>query len=127
MIYAVRSDESTHRFVNHSLASLEPQDVNPFAMGEPSMTMKGTKVGYVTCFLPPFPFLLCFMINRVDVLLTFLVDYSLRFERGEAMEFISKNQAVFSEARDRAEKNETARHNLNQREQQRLSSPSPSA
>lgn len=46
MIYAVRSDESTHRFVNHSLASLEPADVNPFAMGEPSMGVKGTKVGY---------------------------------------------------------------------------------
>lgn len=46
MIYAVRSDESTHRFVNHSLASLEPADVNPFAMGEPSMGVKGTKVGF---------------------------------------------------------------------------------
>jgi len=46
MVYAVRSDESTHRFVNHSLANLEAGDVNPFAMGEPSMTTKGTNVGF---------------------------------------------------------------------------------
>ena len=55
MVYAVRSDESTHRFVNHSLANLEAGDVNPFAMGEPSMTTKGTKVGCVF-----FVFLFCF-------------------------------------------------------------------
>ncbi|KAF8318971.1 alternative oxidase [Clavulina sp. PMI_390] len=46
MIYAVRSDESTHRFVNHSLANLKAQDVNPFAMGEPSMITKGTRPGF---------------------------------------------------------------------------------
>jgi len=46
VIYAVRSDESTHRFVNHSLANLEPQDINPFALGEPDMHIKGTKTGF---------------------------------------------------------------------------------
>src|ERR1700720_2104413 len=36
VIYAVRSDESTHRFVNHSLANLNTKsDVNPFALREP--------------------------------------------------------------------------------------------
>ncbi|KAN0087446.1 Alternative oxidase domain containing protein [Tylopilus felleus] len=47
VIYAVRSDESTHRFVNHSLANLSPsKDVNPFAFREPDMFVKGTKVGF---------------------------------------------------------------------------------
>lgn len=46
VIYAVRSDESTHRFVNHSLANLNPNtDVNPFALREPDMTVKGKKLG----------------------------------------------------------------------------------
>ncbi|KAL1950272.1 hypothetical protein VTO73DRAFT_5396 [Trametes versicolor] len=45
VIYAVRSDESTHRFVNHSLASLKYEsDVNPFALREPGMTTKGTHI-----------------------------------------------------------------------------------
>ncbi|KAG1742397.1 AOX, alternative oxidase mitochondrial precursor [Suillus paluster] len=48
VIYAVRSDESTHRFVNHSLANLNPEtDVNPFALREPDMLVKGRKLGYV--------------------------------------------------------------------------------
>ncbi|KAF8333536.1 alternative oxidase [Cantharellus anzutake] len=46
VMYAVRSDESTHRFVNHSLASLETGDTNPFALGEPGMKLKGTKIGF---------------------------------------------------------------------------------
>ncbi|KAI5122449.1 hypothetical protein M0805_008761 [Coniferiporia weirii] len=46
MIYAVRSDEATHRFVNHSLANLEKNDVNPFAIREPDMTVKGVKYGF---------------------------------------------------------------------------------
>ena len=41
VIYAVRSDESTHRFVNHSLANLQKDDVNPFALREPDMHVKG--------------------------------------------------------------------------------------
>ncbi|KAI0670749.1 alternative oxidase [Trametes maxima] len=47
VIYAVRSDESTHRFVNHSLANLDYRtDVNPFALREPDMTTMGTHVGF---------------------------------------------------------------------------------
>ncbi|KAH8114645.1 alternative oxidase [Phellopilus nigrolimitatus] len=46
MIYAIRSDEATHRFVNHSLANLNSSDVNPFAMREPDMTVKGLKYGF---------------------------------------------------------------------------------
>lgn len=49
VVYAVRSDESTHRFVNHSLANLDVKnDVNPFVFREPDMFVKGTKYGYVT-------------------------------------------------------------------------------
>ncbi|KAI0345764.1 alternative oxidase [Trametopsis cervina] len=47
VIYAVRSDETTHRFVNHSLANLNPNtDVNPFALREPDMHVKGVKLGF---------------------------------------------------------------------------------
>ncbi|KAF9454745.1 mitochondrial alternative oxidase [Macrolepiota fuliginosa MF-IS2] len=47
VIYAVRSDETTHRFVNHSLANLDPQtDVNPFALREPDMHVKGGKIEF---------------------------------------------------------------------------------
>ncbi|KAF7325161.1 Alternative oxidase [Mycena kentingensis (nom. inval.)] len=47
VIYAVRSDETTHRFVNHSLANLEPStDVNPFALREPGMETKGRKIAF---------------------------------------------------------------------------------
>ncbi|PSR83891.1 hypothetical protein PHLCEN_2v5600 [Hermanssonia centrifuga] len=47
VIYAVRSDESTHRFVNHSLANLNYKtDINPFALREPDMHVKGTKLGF---------------------------------------------------------------------------------
>jgi ubiquinol oxidase len=46
VIYAVRSDETTHRFVNHSLANLNTNaDVNPFALREPDMHIKGKKLG----------------------------------------------------------------------------------
>lgn len=46
VLYAVRADESNHRFVNHTLASLnQKQDFNPFATHEPDATMKGTKYG----------------------------------------------------------------------------------
>lgn len=45
VIYAVRSDETTHRFVNHSLANLNQKtDVNPFALREPNMLVKGAKL-----------------------------------------------------------------------------------
>ncbi|KAL0960657.1 hypothetical protein HGRIS_005685 [Hohenbuehelia grisea] len=47
VMYAVRSDESTHRFVNHSLANLNTKtDVNPFAFREPDMHVKGKKIGF---------------------------------------------------------------------------------
>ena len=46
VIYAVRSDETTHRFVNHSFANLNVKtDVNPFALREPDMHVKGKKLG----------------------------------------------------------------------------------
>jgi ubiquinol oxidase len=45
VVYAVRSDETTHRFVNHSLANLDTaHDVNPFALREPDMFVKGAKI-----------------------------------------------------------------------------------
>ncbi|KIO29229.1 hypothetical protein M407DRAFT_171617 [Tulasnella calospora MUT 4182] len=45
VIRAVRADEATHRFVNHSLANLnQKEDVNPFALREPDMAIKGTKI-----------------------------------------------------------------------------------
>ncbi|KAG6896454.1 hypothetical protein C0992_008177 [Termitomyces sp. T32_za158] len=47
VLYAVRSDETTHRFVNHSLANLNPStDVNPFALREPDMHVKGKKTAF---------------------------------------------------------------------------------
>lgn len=43
VIKAVRADEATHRFVNHSLANLDQKrDFNPFALGEPSAAIRGT-------------------------------------------------------------------------------------
>jgi len=46
VLYAVRSDETTHRFVNHSLGNLHPQDVNPFAIREPDMHVKGKTIEF---------------------------------------------------------------------------------
>jgi len=47
VLYAVRSDETTHRFVNHSLANLDAStDVNPFALREPDMHVKGSKIEF---------------------------------------------------------------------------------
>ncbi|KAJ7083967.1 alternative oxidase [Mycena belliarum] len=47
VIYAVRSDETTHRFVNHSLANLNVKtDVNPFALREPDMYVKGNTIAF---------------------------------------------------------------------------------
>lgn len=64
VMYAVRSDETTHRFVlftstfqsthrplpdrfvNHTLANLNAKtDVNPFAIREPNMLVKGVRLG----------------------------------------------------------------------------------
>jgi hypothetical protein len=52
VLYAVRSDESTHRFVNHSLGNLEPDDVNPFAIREPDMHVKGRTIEYASSLRP---------------------------------------------------------------------------
>ncbi|KAG8716184.1 hypothetical protein FRC09_015991 [Ceratobasidium sp. 395] len=47
VIKAVRADESAHRFVNHSLANLKHNDdLNPFAISEPEMIVKGTRPGF---------------------------------------------------------------------------------
>ncbi|KZT12063.1 AOX, alternative oxidase mitochondrial precursor [Laetiporus sulphureus 93-53] len=46
VIYAVRSDESTHRFVNHTLSNLKKSDINPFAFREPDMTVKGKRIAF---------------------------------------------------------------------------------
>lgn len=46
MIYAVRADESSHRFCNHTWANLQPGDPNPFALKEPSVEVKGTLPGF---------------------------------------------------------------------------------
>jgi hypothetical protein len=46
VMYAVRSDETTHRFVNHSLANLNKDDINPFALREPDMHVKGRKIEF---------------------------------------------------------------------------------
>ncbi|KAJ6552045.1 AOX, alternative oxidase mitochondrial precursor [Mycena vulgaris] len=47
VIYAVRSDETTHRFVNHSLGNLDVStDVNPFALREPDMYVKGKQIAF---------------------------------------------------------------------------------
>lgn len=52
VLYAVRSDETTHRFVNHSLANLKKDDANPFALREPGMTVKGRIIEcVVVCYL----------------------------------------------------------------------------
>jgi len=47
VVKAVRADESTHRFVNHSLANLkQTEDLNPFAIREPEMAIKGNRPGF---------------------------------------------------------------------------------
>ncbi|KAL7413220.1 alternative oxidase-domain-containing protein [Mrakia frigida] len=46
-IRAVRADEATHRFVNHSFASLNPKsDYNPFSLAEPPAETRGTVPGF---------------------------------------------------------------------------------
>ena len=46
VLYAVRFDETTHRFVNHSLGNLDPNDFDPFAIREPDMHVKGGTIEY---------------------------------------------------------------------------------
>lgn len=42
---ALRADEANHRFINHTLASIESQDFNPFAYGEAHPTERGGRWG----------------------------------------------------------------------------------
>jgi len=75
VMYAVRADESTHRcvctasaraccrsrvhhtrFVNHTFANLNiKKDINPFAIREPKMHIKGVKPGYVNSCMSTMP------------------------------------------------------------------------
>lgn len=83
MIYAVRSDETTHRFVNHSLANLERNDVNPFAFREPDLTIKGVKYGQV-------PLLTNSATHHV------LTSFG-RFEREEAAAYVQESRKILHE------------------------------
>ncbi len=80
VIYAVRSDETTHRFVNHSLANLDSsEDVNPFALREPGMHVKGRKIEYERIHLLPCLFSLLIM---------------HRFQRSEAENYVAESHEV---------------------------------
>ncbi|OCF36865.1 alternative oxidase, mitochondrial [Kwoniella heveanensis BCC8398] len=47
VVRAVRADEATHRFVNHSLANLDQaKDFNPFALHEADALTRGTTWGF---------------------------------------------------------------------------------
>lgn len=47
VIRAVRADEATHRFVNHSLANLDQKhDFNPFALAEAAPEVRGSMPGF---------------------------------------------------------------------------------
>jgi ubiquinol oxidase len=86
VIYAVRSDESTHRFVNHSLANLNPStDVNPFAFSEPNMLVKGKKLGWVAC--SPW----CHFRGHSK--------FPTRFERSEAEKYVQETHELLSRRR----------------------------
>lgn len=45
VIRAVRADEATHRFVNHTLANLDQKmDFSPFSITEPNGVVRGSQV-----------------------------------------------------------------------------------
>jgi ubiquinol oxidase len=47
VIYTMQSDETSHCFMNHMLANLNPgEDVNLFMLGEPDMLVKGVKASF---------------------------------------------------------------------------------
>jgi ubiquinol oxidase len=46
VLYAVRFDETTHRFVNHSLRNFDPNDVNPLTIRESDMHVEGGTIEY---------------------------------------------------------------------------------
>lgn len=95
LIYAVRSDETTHRFVNHSLANLNHKtDVNPFALREPDMFVMGKKLGYVLKF--SMCVLYChFCIDNYAVLVQ-------RFERDEADKYVKESQKLIERRGEKA-------------------------
>ena len=83
VLYAVRSDESTHRFVNHSLANLnQSTDVNPFALREPDMHVKGKKIACVC--LP------CCISGSCSII------YS--FDRSEAEQYVRESHQILQKA-----------------------------
>ena len=85
VLYAIRSDETTHRFVNHSLANLDhSKDVNPFALREPDMFVKGTKISWVLSFLKP-------DIDIMDESATY------RFSRSEAEKYVEESRTLFDQ------------------------------
>ncbi|KAM0790117.1 hypothetical protein ACM66B_005443 [Microbotryomycetes sp. NB124-2] len=45
LVEAIRADEAGHRFVNHTLANLRKDDVNPFAIKHPDAVLQGTVPG----------------------------------------------------------------------------------
>ncbi|KAK4050970.1 inducible alternative oxidase 2 [Microbotryomycetes sp. JL201] len=46
LVEAIRADEAGHRFVNHTLANLRKDDVNPFAIKHPDPLLQGTVPGF---------------------------------------------------------------------------------
>lgn len=45
VIRALRADEANHRYVNHTLAELKPDDFNPFAYGDAPPVQRGASWG----------------------------------------------------------------------------------
>ncbi|THH16546.1 hypothetical protein EW146_g4094 [Bondarzewia mesenterica] len=87
VVYAVRSDESTHRFVNHSLANLQKGDVNPFALREPGMDVKGKIVEYVVQYR-----------ISASVFYTNLVA-ALRFDRETSAKYVHGSHEIIDKKR----------------------------
>ena len=76
VIRAVRADEATHRFVNHSLANLDQKrDFNPFALGEADPETRGSKAGWVSAWSPS----------------QLLTVPKIRFTRDESAEFAKQS------------------------------------
>ncbi|TNY18432.1 alternative oxidase, partial [Rhodotorula diobovata] len=46
LVRNVRADEAGHRFVNHTLGNLEPDDLNPTSFKHASATVQGTQAGF---------------------------------------------------------------------------------
>lgn len=46
LVLAVRADEAGHRFLNHTLANLDGDDLNPFAVKHADGTIQGKVAGF---------------------------------------------------------------------------------